>query len=94
LSIKKKEDIMRVKDLIKELKKIDPEARIIIQKDGEGNGYSPLAGIDYDVVYVPTSSYSGEIYDLEWSAEMAGMDDDEWESLKKTAQHVLFFPMN
>lgn len=37
----------------------NPDVELICQKDGEGNGYSPLCGVDFDVVYVPDSTYSG-----------------------------------
>ena len=33
---------MKVKELIEELQKIDPEREIIMQSDSEGNNYSPL----------------------------------------------------
>ena len=52
---------MKVKDLIKELKKVDPESIIVLQKDAEGNGYSPLSGIDNDAIYIPDSTWSGDM---------------------------------
>ena len=33
---------MKVKELIKELKLEDPEREVVLQRDMEGNGYSPL----------------------------------------------------
>jgi hypothetical protein len=46
---KYKEVVMTVKDLIDELQKIaDPMADVILSKDGEGNGFSPLSGISKD----------------------------------------------
>jgi hypothetical protein len=35
---------MKVKELIERLKTLDPEAKVICQRDSEGNGYSPLHG--------------------------------------------------
>jgi hypothetical protein len=37
---------MKVKELIAELRKLDPERIVILQKDPEGNGYSPLEGVE------------------------------------------------
>lgn len=42
---------------------LDPNAEVILQKDAEGNGYSPLAGLDAKCVYVPNNTYSGEVYE-------------------------------
>lgn len=50
---------MKVKDLIKALQKVDPEKIVVMAKDEEGNGYSPLEGIS-EGVYEADSSYSGE----------------------------------
>lgn len=50
---------MKVKELIKLLQKEDPEATVILGKDAEGNGYSPLDCI-YNGVYQPETTWSGE----------------------------------
>lgn len=34
---------MKVKDLIKELKKMDQDAKVILSKDAEGNDFKPLS---------------------------------------------------
>ena len=36
---------MKVKELIEELSKLDPEALVVLSRDEEGNGYSELADI-------------------------------------------------
>ena len=38
------------------------DAVVILQKDSEGNGYSPLSGVDAESVYKADSTYSGEVY--------------------------------
>ena len=53
---------MRVKDLIAALATMDPDALVVLQKDSEGNGYSPLTGVDDNCIYVPLSTWHGEIY--------------------------------
>lgn len=52
---------MKVKELKKLLEGVDDERIVIMQKDGEGNGYSPLDNIDSNSVYIPDSSWSGEV---------------------------------
>jgi len=50
---------MKVKELIKWLEAFnEPERRVILQKDAEGNGHSPLCEIGLSG-YVEESSYSG-----------------------------------
>lgn len=51
---------MTVKQLIEKLQKIENKNRIVIvQGDGEGNSYSPLAGVDAEnVAYEEENSWS------------------------------------
>jgi hypothetical protein len=50
---------MTVKQLIAKLSTLPPGALVVSQKDGEGNGYSPLADLDLGV-YRADSTWSGE----------------------------------
>jgi hypothetical protein len=52
---------MKVKDLIEQLKDVDPDRTVIMSKDAEGNGYSPLYNMSEEI-YCPDSTYSGEVY--------------------------------
>lgn len=52
---------MKVKQLIEELQKVNPECEVIMGKDSEGNYYTPLAGF-WCGSYVPETSYTGEVY--------------------------------
>lgn len=51
---------MTAAELIAALSKLDPSTEIIIQKDGEGNGYSPLHEV-YTGVYQKRNDWSGEV---------------------------------
>ena len=51
---------MRVKDLKKLLEKVDENRIIIMSKDGEGNGFSPLADLE-ESSYLADSTWSGEV---------------------------------
>lgn len=42
---------MKVKELIEELKKLDPEKLVVMSSDGEGNSYDVLYQIDDDSMY-------------------------------------------
>lgn len=60
----------------------NPDVELIMQRDPEGNGYSPMAGIDYNIVLV-NGGWEYEVYNLDWDADDADMDPEEWEELKK-----------
>lgn len=86
---------MKVKELLEQLKDCDPEAVVVLQKDSEGNGYSPLCGADPDCIYVAESSWSGEVHDIDMEAEDAGYDEESWETLKEVSPRaVVLWPIN
>lgn len=60
----------------------NPDVELIMQRDPEGNGYSPMAGIDYNIILV-NGGWEYEVYNLDWDADEADMDPEEWEELKK-----------
>jgi hypothetical protein len=76
----------------------NPDVELICQKDSEGNGYSPLSGVDFEVVYVQDedNSWYGECYDINWEAEDACMTKKEWASLKKKLKnkYAVLYPVN
>ena len=67
---------------------------MILQKDAEGNGYSPLYGVDSEAVYVPESTWSGDVYRPTWSAEEAGRTDEEWAGITALPRCVVLYPVN
>lgn len=85
---------MKIGELIEALKDLDPEMECIVQKDSEGNGYSPLAGADPDGIYIAETTWYGSVYDSNWSAEDTGMDDDEWEEILKKPRALILYPVN
>lgn len=58
---------MTVSDLIGLLSGYDAMAEVVMQKDAEGNSYSPLSGVD-DAHYVAHTTWSGDCFDLESEA--------------------------
>jgi len=84
---------MNAGELIKYLKGFDPETEIVLQKDSEGNGYSPLAGVD-DGYYVPDSTWSGDFYDPSFTADDCCMDDDEFAEMQNRPRSIVLYPVN
>ena len=62
---------MKVKTLIGMLKSEDPEAEIILQRDKEGNSYSPMGGF-WTGHYVPETTWYG-------TAHLSSLTDEDRE---------------
>lgn len=84
---------MKVKDLIKELSALDPNALVILQKDSEGNGFSPLEGVDENALYDAENSWSGDVGFEVLTDELRkqGYSDED---LGKGERAVVLFPIN
>lgn len=85
---------MKVKELVAELQEMDPDAEVILQRDSEGNGYSPLAGADSDCIYVKNNEWDGAVFDTTWTAEDADLTEDEWEEMLELPRCVVLYPVN
>jgi len=71
-----------VKQLIEDLKKENPDALVVMSKDGEGNSYSPLHE-SRSTTYKANNTWSGQI------------DDDSKPSKKNgTVAAVVLWPTN
>jgi hypothetical protein len=86
--------MMTVKELKEAIANLPDEMEVVLQKDSEGNGYSPLAGADLDAVYIPDSTWSGNVYSMEWTADDACMSDKEWEDIKSKPRTLILYPVN
>ena len=78
---------MKVKELIEALSQFDGDTLVVLQKDSEGNGYSPLAGADDEALYLPENTWSGEVYS-EQDIEELELEDEP------VVPCVVLFPMN
>ena len=78
---------MKVKEALKILQTLNPEADIILSADSEGNYYDHLKDIETNSIY-----YIEQVYSLDWSHEDAGMDKQQWEKLKKKPRCVILYP--
>lgn len=54
---------MKVKELIKILKKCNPEHDIVLQIDSEGNGYNNMYEFETDLMFTDGEVYRKEDYD-------------------------------
>lgn len=65
---------------------------VILARDTEGNGYSPLHEIDGDLLYNAESPYSGQMYA---TPEMRAAEPDEWgEGPDSAVRAVFLWPTN
>ena len=83
---------MKVRDLIEQLQNMDQGLDVILQKDSEGNGFSPLAGVYTNAIYAPGAWI--EMLDASGSADDADMEEDEWEAIKQRERCAVLFPLN
>lgn len=51
---------MKTSELISMLSQLPPDSLVVLQRDSEGNGYSPCLGAEA-AVYEANSSWSGEV---------------------------------
>ena len=90
---------MKLSELKEKLNKLPAEydnCEVVCQKDAEGNGYSPLAGIDPFTVYIPETTWCGNVYSISYTAQDNCMEEDEWEKIKndKSLAAIVLFPVN
>ena len=86
---------MNVGELRKILACLPDNMEIILQKDSEGNGYSPLHCADRDAIYVPETTWYGNVYSLEWSHVDVDMEPEDWKKLKENNPEALILaPVN
>lgn len=52
---------MTVRELIEVLQAMDPERLVVLQKDAEGNCYSPIEGADDNAAYAAEPPWFGEV---------------------------------
>lgn len=61
---------MKIKELMELLKGFDPDTIVVMSKDAEGNGYSPLTEISSGDNYVAENSWSGYVGPPELTDEL------------------------
>lgn len=76
---------LTVKALRAVLNGLPDDMPVILEKDAEGNGYSPLASADTDHVYEAETTWSGEVHDT---------TDSEYEADERDVRVLLLGPVN
>lgn len=67
------------------------ETPVILARDAEGNGYSPVATVE-DLLYDAESPYSGSMYA---SPDMRAAEPGEWDEAPDSAVRAIFlWPTN
>lgn len=67
---------------------------VILQKDAEGNGYSPLSDVDHEASYVPEQPWYGTVYSHAHSADDNCLEEKEWKKIKKNNRCIVLAPVN
>lgn len=87
---------MTKRELIKQLEAIpvSDDAKIMLQKDPEGNRYSELSGAERAILF-KDGSYV-DVYNENWSAGDAGLEEDYWENIKNNKDNhcIVLWPIN
>ncbi len=86
---------MIVKELRKLLNKFNDNDLVVMSKDAEGNSFSPLSDHS-NHIYVPDTTYSGEIFLLELTPELKeyGFSDEDIYHGKDGQNAIILWPTN
>lgn len=85
---------MTIKELKELIKDLPDDMEIIMQKDAEGNGYSPLEDVGTECVYIPENTYSGQVYWLDSTADDNCLSEKEWSEFKAKKRSLVLAPVN
>lgn len=83
---------MTVRELIEQLSHVEPDRIVVMSKDGEGNGYSPLADFWKGTYWAETTWY-GEVREEQPPEECQalGYDGDDARDWKRA---IILQPVN
>ena len=87
---------MKAKELIQKLSHCDPDDIVIMSRDGEGNGFSPLSDVETNNVYIADSTWSGEIKLKELTPELKkqGYDVEDTDESGQGVPCTVLWPTN
>lgn len=88
--------LRELKDLLNELPVELDNLVVILQKDAEGNDYSPLSGMDDNCTYTPDSTWSGEVHIYELTPELmkSGYAEEDAKRWDNSVRALVLFPIN
>lgn len=82
---------MNVKELRGALDDLPDDMEVVVEKD---DGYSPLDSVNSSIFCVAEEPWWGRLYSLNWTADEACMEEEEWEEVKKKPRSLLLCPVN
>lgn len=80
---------MTVDELIKKLKELPGDLRVILQTDSAGNGYYWGRGAEVGIPEDPDEWRVETVHSLNYTAKDVDMEEDEWQKMKDTAERVV-----
>jgi hypothetical protein len=80
---------MKVKDLIKELSKLDPEWVVVLSSDEEGNSFSELSDLETNAVFADREIHLRE---LTKDLEKQGFSDEDVYDGNNGKNAVVLYP--
>ena len=83
---------MKVKKLIKYLKKCNPKADVVLERERGCTYFSPCDAVKDDAVYVPNNNSSGIVYDESYFA--TNEDWENWKRVHDRKKCVVLVPIN
>ena len=85
---------MTVLELKQKIENLPDNMEVFLQKDAEGNGYCKVAGADSNCIAIEyEEAYEDiDILSSTWSAEDAGMEEEEWAGYLKLPRALVIFP--
>lgn len=86
-------DLTTLRAEIARLNHLPGETLVVMAKDGEGNGFSPLADLD-EAMYEADSTYSGDRYLSDEDREATGEPDEYGEAPESAVPAVFLWPTN
>jgi hypothetical protein len=85
--------LAELRSALAELDHLPGDTIVVLAKDAEGNGYSPLAAVN-EGMYLADTTWSGEHY-LTEEQRLAETDPDDWSEAPDDAVHAVFLgPVN
>lgn len=87
---------LTVKDLKELLEPLDDSMQILLARDPEGNGFQHWTEGGYSFAVIDPSEKDSyvidSVYDDAWTADDAGMDEDEWNELLEQDRVLVLWP--
>lgn len=90
MTIHKMSHAKTVRQLIEYLENLDQDAYVILSRDSEGNGFSPLSTPHGEGLYIADSTWSGEWVDPEQEEDFDPEDHD----MENAHKAIFLFPVN